>query len=540
MTAAGEQAADAVIGRRGDGPRTPRRLLGRRWEAADTVVALSAALVVIIFAVFGFLCWQGYGQTLDAARAKSQRAADLVASQAGWMLGGSLAALELIESKLAFEPAVLAPETKAELDTALKALPAGTSLGLYDPTGTVLPNGGTPALPQSIAATSYFADLVAGADWTIAPQDRNATTGAPIIVLARQLGGDIFAGVAVLTLDAAVMESFWAPQTLGADSTVSLIRDDGLIVARYPALDETLDMSATSPFWVQVASAPGGTYESGRSPADGVARVVGFRHLPGLGVIAFGSISQDVVQAGLWNAIAVVLWLLVPIAAALLGGSFLTARLLRQSARTQDTLAAAVAHNEVLFREIHHRVKNNLQSVASLLQMQPIPREIKANMGQRIAAMSAVHEHIYRSNDFTIVRVKDYLQKLVESIRAGQDPDVRVIEQFEDLAVDKDAATPLGLILNEVVSNAFKHAFQDGRAGTLTVRLSRDENGGGQLTIADDGMGFDPEQPAKGIGRRLIGALTAQIGGEASFESHPGNGSVFTLRFPLAAEGTDP
>ena len=238
-------------------------------------------------------------------------------------------------------------------------------------------------------------------------------------------------------------------------------------------------------------------------------------------------------MASLWSAIVTELWLTVPIAVALLGGSVVTARILKTSERTQARLSAAVSHNEVLFREIHHRVKNNLQSVASLLQMQPVPREIKADMGQRIAAMSAVHEHIYRSNDFSTVRVKEYLETLIRNIRAGSDHAVEVSEEIADLAVDKDAATPLGLILNEVVSNAFKHAFADGRAGMIAVRLVKLADGRGQLTVEDNGVGFDPAQPTKGIGRRLIAALTQQLGGESGEVSE--HGSTFTLVFPLAS-----
>jgi two-component sensor histidine kinase len=151
-----------------------------------------------------------------------------------------------------------------------------------------------------------------------------------------------------------------------------------------------------------------------------------------------------------------------------------------------------------------------------------------------------VHEHIYRSNNFTTVDVKGYLQTLIESIRAGHEPGVRVIEQLEDLSVDKDAATPLGLIVNEVVANAFKHAFPDGREGLVTVTLTRDAEGRGQLTVGDNGIGFDPAQPAKGIGRRLIAALTQQLKGESRFETAAGGGSLFTLTFPLASEGTGP
>jgi two-component sensor histidine kinase len=193
-----------------------------------------------------------------------------------------------------------------------------------------------------------------------------------------------------------------------------------------------------------------------------------------------------------------------------------------------------VAHNEVLFREIHHRVKNNLQSVASLLQMQPIPREIKANMGQRIAAMSAVHEHIYRSNDFDTVRVSDYLRTLIAQLRAGHDPRIEVVEELDDLSVERDGATPVGLIVNEVISNAFKHAFPDGRDGKITVQLERTDDEHGRLTIEDNGVGYDADSPAKGIGRRLIKALTQQIGGESKVEMPPGGGSRFTLDFPLA------
>jgi two-component sensor histidine kinase len=197
-----------------------------------------------------------------------------------------------------------------------------------------------------------------------------------------------------------------------------------------------------------------------------------------------------------------------------------------------------LAHNDVLFREIHHRVKNNLQSVASLLQMQPIAREIKTNMGQRIAAMSAVHEHIYRSNSFSTVLAKPYVETLVENIRAGADPKVRVVEQLDEVSVDKDAATPLGLILNEVVANAFKHAFPDGREGTITVQLTRTEEGRGRMVVEDDGIGFDPATPAKGIGQRLIRALTEQLGGTSGFEARAGGGTRFQLTFPLSRDTT--
>jgi two-component sensor histidine kinase len=137
------------------------------------------------------------------------------------------------------------------------------------------------------------------------------------------------------------------------------------------------------------------------------------------------------------------------------------------------------------------------------------------------------------------VRVKDYLETLIASIRGGHDPDVQVTQDLADLSVDRETATPLGLILNEVVSNAFKHAFTDGRQGALSVRLARTDDGRGELTVEDNGVGFDPQQPAKGIGRRLITALTQQIAGTSRFDTASGGGSFFTLSFPLASRETD-
>jgi two-component sensor histidine kinase len=361
-------------------------------------------------------------------------------------------------------------------------------------------------------------------------------TGKPSFAVVRRIGGPgQFLGATMIAIDAGVLESFAAPQDLGNGSTVSIVRSDGWVIARNPSLTQPLNLAGTDAF-KNLNAGDTGSYLSEVSPVDGRTRMVSYRHVNDLGYIAIASIALDTALDGLWSSIWIVSWLIAPIAAALLIGSFVTARLLRRTQATSRSLTAAVEHNEVLFREIHHRVKNNLQSVASLLQMQPIPKEIKINMGQRIAAMSAVHEHIYRSSDFAIVRVKSYLQTLIENIRGGQDPNVKVIERIEDLAVDKDTATPLGLILNEVVSNAVKHAFvgRDG-GGIVTVTLARDGEGNGRLTIEDNGTGFDPAAPSKGIGRRLIAALTSQLGGTAKFESPPGGGSVFTLVFPLAA-----
>jgi two-component sensor histidine kinase len=501
---------------------TPKR---GRWSPSVIVVTLALALIAVIFAIFGFLCWQAFGTTADAAKAKSQTAANIVADDVQWALGGAFTGLKFIAN---LGPAALDPANRSTIETALKALPSGAQLGLYDAAGNGSGNAAGSALPASIADTGYFALLEQGQEREIPPLDADPSR----FIIAQRLGGSSFAGVAILVMPMSLLEAFWAPQHLGPASTLILNRDDGWMVGRFPALPGPLDVSKISAFWPEVVANDSGTYTT--SPPGGTNRVVGFKHIKELGLVAFATISLDAAVSSLWSSIIIVSWLLVPIAVLLLVFALIIARMLRQSERTQAKLSAAVAHNEVLFREIHHRVKNNLQSVGSLLQMQPIDKAIKVNMGQRIAAMSAVHEHIYRSNSFSTVMVKGYLETLIENIRGGADPRVSVVEQLDDLAVDKDAATPLGLIVNEVVANAFKHAFPDGREGIITVRLDKAADGSGRLTVEDNGVGFDPAVPAKGIGQRLIRALTEQLGGVSTMEAPATGGSRFTLTFPLA------
>jgi two-component sensor histidine kinase len=508
-----------------------------RWRPspAGLVILGATGLIVVIFGIFGLLCWQGYGSTLEQARARAQTSADVVAEEASWIMSSSLAVLNQAAAAAADDPTQLGRIPDSAVAQGIDVFPTDVSLAVYDAAGHLVATGRQAHAPNEISDLASFKLMQNGQDWSLTRQLADPTDGSPIFGIGRRLSSNgSFAGVALLVISGDLLQTLWAPQQLGPDSTISIMRDDGWIVARYPALAEPMTLGAL-PVFKTLTGAATGSYLSPASPADGVARVVAFRQVPKFHFIALASISQDVVLAALWTSIITVLWLMGPIAVALLIGALLAARLLRQSARTQASLAAAVANNEVLFREIHHRVKNNLQSVAALLQMQPIPREIKADMGQRIAAMSAVHEHIYRSSDFSTVMVKQYLTTLIGNIRAGGDPRITVAAEIEDLAVDKDTATPLGLILNEVVSNAFKHAFPGGRAGTIRVALARTDDGHGRLTIHDDGVGFDPAAPVKGIGQRLIRALTSQLGGESVIGSGP-DGSTFTLTFPLAKQ----
>lgn len=513
MSAAGEASTSVTSkGRLG---------IGRRWEAADSVIAGAVLLVAIIVAIFTFLCFQGYDNTIREAKARAERSAAVVGLGSRWMILSILSSLDATTASGGVQP-------DRTIKGSATQLPANVTVATYDTAGRVQGEVDE-RTPSNIAERDYFRVLASGQDWALGAQEATADGRATFAIARRIASNGQFSGAIVASIDSGLLETLSAPQDLGPGSTVSLVREDGWVIARNPPLAESTNLN-TSPAMERIRSAPAGSYSSDVSPVDGVSRLVGFSQVPDLGYVAIASIATDTALAELWYAIWVVSLLLAPIALAVLFGSLITARLLRKTQSAQRSLTKALDHNEALFREIHHRVKNNLQSINSLLQIHPIPREVRADISKRIFAMSAVHEHIYRSSNFGDVRVRDYLHTLIQNIREGADPKVEIAEDLDDVVVDKDAAAPLGLILSEVLTNSLKHAFVGRDHGKILVSLKQVEPDLAALVIADDGSGYDPTQPSKGIGRRLVDGFAAQLEGEVQYSGT--QGASFSIRFP--------
>ncbi|MEZ0168314.1 sensor histidine kinase [Microvirga sp. TS319] len=194
---------------------------------------------------------------------------------------------------------------------------------------------------------------------------------------------------------------------------------------------------------------------------------------------------------------------------------------------------------ELVLKELHHRLHNNLRIVISLLRItektleNQRDREQLADLGQRIQALSALQEEFYRSEDFRRVNVAGFLERLARNLIGLAGGRVTLSSDLEEAEMLIDLAVPFGLMANEVITNALKHAFPDGRTGHLSVRLTQAEERL-DLTVADDGAGYagSMRTEGSGLGMRLVRRLAGQIGAEMSFEG-TGTGTICRIGIPM-------
>jgi PAS domain S-box-containing protein len=203
----------------------------------------------------------------------------------------------------------------------------------------------------------------------------------------------------------------------------------------------------------------------------------------------------------------------------------------------EEKLRRSLEEKEVLLREIHHRVKNNLQVISSLLHAQardvesaPVQERFEETR-ERIRSMAAIHEQLYQSDDLSRVDFDGYLEVLLDELFRSHRADRidRVLEaKAQPLPIDQ--AIPAGLIVNELVSNALEHAFPNGQGGTVSVTF-RAEAEEASLVVADDGSGAEALDAEGSLGLRLVRGLTRQLRGTVSTDTEAG--VTVTITFPI-------
>lgn len=208
--------------------------------------------------------------------------------------------------------------------------------------------------------------------------------------------------------------------------------------------------------------------------------------------------------------------------------------------QSQKRLQDSVKEKEMLLKEIHHRVKNNLQIVSSLLSLQSTYikdeqlREIFKESQNRIKSMSLIHEKLYKSEDLTSISFSDYVRVLAHDLvrSYGASDRITLTIDVEDISLGIDTAIPCGLIINELVSNSLEHAFPDGREGEITVTL-RSFDSGIELIVADNGVGIPEDvdfRNTESLGLRLVTILAEdQLQGSMSLQRE--GGTAFRIAF---------
>jgi two-component sensor histidine kinase len=210
------------------------------------------------------------------------------------------------------------------------------------------------------------------------------------------------------------------------------------------------------------------------------------------------------------------------------------ARDITQRKRAQAQLTASLKEKEVLLKEIHHRVKNNLQIISSLLNLQshyiqdPKALEMFRESQDRLKSMALIHEMLYQSKEIAKIEFNEYVRNLLSMVYRSHSPTSKAIKldvQVDPVFLSMDIAVPVSLILNEMVSNSLKHAFKERNAGLVEIHFKKEKNGRFLLVVSDDGVGLPRDfslENTPSLGLRLVKILTAQLRGNLTFRSEIG------------------
>ncbi len=264
--------------------------------------------------------------------------------------------------------------------------------------------------------------------------------------------------------------------------------------------------------------------------------------------------SRLAVQQAQISRQSIVQWTIIGVAVALsfilflLYRNYLNKQKLNATlSKTNSLLGAKNSENELLLKEIHHRVKNNLQTISSLLNLQSAnisdagALEAVRESQSRVSSMALIHQKLYQGERLAAVEMKDYFNTMGESIFDSfgiKSQNVTFKVEMDHLELDVDTAIPVGLIVNELITNSLKYAFPDGREGLVQLSLNADEHQNIELRIKDNGIGIHSEEKSvkqSGFGTRLVQLLTIQLEGELEQSTNDGITTIIRFKQGLKA-----
>jgi two-component system, LuxR family, sensor kinase FixL len=508
--------------------------VGHRDSIRVLLWAVALAASIISVAALGTLTATQYDQSLQEAEVISENTVKLLEEHALRTFDGSLLLLDLLKNRQAAVGLNRTGNSRQEwreITAIVHRLPQIEMLGTMNAAGdSTFVTGQFPVPEINLADREHFQKHQAGAELVIGQTIQARTTGVLSFTASQRLAGadGSFEGVAVAAMPVSYFSNFYSTLNVGRDGTIGIVRDDGMVIVRHPGQTEF----AASVLFRSELQAASGSFRF-VSPLDNVERIVAYRQLAGYPLVVFATVGIDDALADWWT---VVRWIggLGAFGLTLIWG--LTAfafRGLREQELAQTDLRRAVAGRDLLFAETHHRIKNNFQTMESLLRLMAGRRseETRQDLNQvreRLHAMSSVHETLYRSGEINRVDFATYLKEICSKLAAGHDIEARGIALQVDTApvfLDLRTAMPLGLIATELVNNALKHAFPDGRTGTIRVDMDNR-----RLVVSDDGVGTASRtEVGGGFGMQITRALVNQIGAQMDVDSSDGRTVVVSL-----------
>lgn len=513
---------------------------------------LLVASVVVPLGLFAFLAWYSYGTTLAEVDRRVLQNTAILHSNAQNVFELNSMVLARIDDYLSHrEGAPTHEPTPDEIRRFLLKVQnespsihllwvidaegriVATTAPITPPTGPVLANRDSFLHHQSHQDTALF----------ITRPLVGPVFGEQFAMTKRLSGPDgAFRGMLISVLLTQRFVDNWKRIDPELQSTVSLVREDGTILVRNPPVPvDTPPLPPDSPVMRALRAAPSGLFKP-ISPVDGRVRITGFRKLDGVPVWIAHSVALPAVVA-LWTRTLLTYGLLCGSASLALVATGLLAHyqsrkvqsLTRYLAESKANLEHRVAdrtaelgqalrQRDLLLREVYHRVKNKLQIVDSLMLLEsrrladPEAKSSIANLRSRIYALGLMHQHLMLSDDLETLDIATLLHELVDSMVASFDLEGRglaVTVQVQPAKVDLDFATPIGLIVTELVMNAVKYAQG---ATTLTVAFHPNGDGTAQLVVSDNGQPppsgeLPPALPSSGSGTKIVDSLVRQLSG---------------------------
>lgn len=481
-------------------------------------------------------------------------------------------------------PGAVGFQCAQRLDQVTRRIPGYLNLVRFDRQGRVVcAAGSVPADPQR-SARPWFLQLQAGDQLAITRDPGSAYAAEPAVLTAVRAAAPDgrFDGAFVAVIALSSLQPSVTDPSLPRGAEVGLVERTG----RYITMTKPSAFPALPQDWRAQVKARGSLVWYGRD-AEGRRRVYSAAPVVGDEVYVVLSANSPGILSWAWlNPLTGILFPLLTFALALAAVSVVTDRVvvrwiaylqriaalyargrlsvrpvqaeqmppeIRDLAETMEDMADAIvgrdaslrdslAQKDALMREIHHRVKNNLQVISSLLNMQqrslsdPAARSAMSDTRQRITALALIYRALYQGPDLKRVDLRPFLEELTAQLVSGDlvhGPAVRTEMAVEPLVIDPDRLAPLALFAVEAITNAQKHAFA-ARGGVLSVSFSvrGDE---AELAISDDGQVSDEALAAAGVGRTLMTAFARQLRGRAELVRNGRGGVTARLVFPTPA-----